>query len=253
MIATPIKRPSTILLIAPTLLVLIGFYAFLFKATHRQLLARRSEVARLTDEQPQIQRQLQALQAELDELGQQLSVAHQQRERLSSQQATLIAQQAALTRQVQFSSAQAGTMNQVIALLAQHQLAIVANQSRAQLDRLIEQENQALTSELNLATQVKQANHRSTMSGNDDDEASWQPPLDSPLVSMVTSVKASGPPSPLQPRHQHTIRLQGRFADVRDALRAVWQEFPEITITSVELEQIDVRSSVRHWTISLSL
>lgn len=250
--AAKTKRPSLILMIAPTLLVLISFYAFLFKSTNRQLLARRGEVVRLTDEQPQIQLQMQTLQAEFNELHRRIAAADQQRERLRSQQADAISRQAELGRRVRFSSAQAGTMNRVIARLGQNGLAIVANQSDSKLDGLIEKENLTLAGELNLASQAKTLAWRSTVDDEVGNTASLQPRMALPFVIAVGPAAAAAMPVALQPRQQHRITVQGRFANVRGALRSVLEDFPEITITSVELEQIDVRSRVRNWTISVS-
>lgn len=259
------NRPSPILMVAPTLLVLIAFYAFLFKSTHRQWAARQSEVARLTEQQPRNRLQIENLQAEIARVNQQLNDADQQRVRLLARQDEAIAMQADLQQRVQFSSAQAGTMNRVMALFAEHQLAIVANESLSGLDRFVEQENQALTDELKLASEIRSPGRSKGRRSADEDlannKAPTSPVSEASLVSAAKRPQAAlqdkaghgASPKTLQPKRQHTITVQGRFADVRAALRAVLEDFPEVTVTSVELQQIDVRSPLRNWTLSVSL
>lgn len=245
----PIKRPSPILMAAPTLLVLIGFYAFFYKQLHRQLVARRGELANLQSGQPEVESQIQSLQHEIATLNKRLEDAKAQRQLNAARKSSVTQEQLVLRDRVVAASGQAETMNQLASLMLKRGLAIVGNQARTIPDQSIHRENERLLGNLDFVS--GQGSAKTATRPLDEDSSSRSPTGENRYVAAMPN--SNQEPIAVAPKRQYEITVQGSFRRVKETIEQITAECPNVTITSVELEPVDLRYEVRTWKLSVLL
>lgn len=237
-------------MVAPTILVLISFYAFFFKGTNRQLTARRAELQQLQQEKPSVDFQISTLQKNLSELNNQIAETKQRNQQVIIETAQAQSNQAKLKGQLTFSNSSAETMDHLMHLLEEHRLAVVGNETVASIPASIDNEREILLARLVLLTQPK---NRRSASFNED-EANLPPTnSDTRFVNTGLSTHPSATGEISQPQQLVAIKVQGAFQNIQQLVANITANYPQVTIVGVELEKVDLQRDVRNWTLSLLL
>jgi hypothetical protein len=243
------KGPSPILLVAPSLLLLIGYFQFYYKDTRRQLNGRIRDHQSLTAEQPMQSAAMESTQVAIGKIAGERDVVANEQQAIARQLAEVAAQQEQLAMRIEAGVDSAATMRQLNDLFLTSGLAIVKNEVISTVDKSIVESNKDAIGRLQLRDR-KRIEPTSLQDGDLSDAARPMPAFGPTAGYRYVSIQGELPQAS-QAKQQYKITLQGSFPQVLKATNTITEDFEDVLVVGIDLDEIDLKAGYLNWHIVL--